>query len=296
MELTNEVKSKIIEGIKADRPNYKSNAKHAIALGISTPVYSSLMKGKTDKQLSEASWYSVARRLGVNLRPEQEWHAVVTATYEYITNQLLICQEQSVAGIICDIPNIGKTFTAKLYAKTHPHVAYIDCSQCKTKRHFIKTIAREIGISTNGTYQDMYTALVEAIKVLDNPLVILDEAGDLQNEAFVELKALFNATEHACGWFLLGADGLKARIKRSIEFQKIGWSEILSRYGERSNRVTPDNEKERQIFILEQAMQVASVNAPEWVDYKQLARRAGGLRRVYTEIMKERRHGRPESN
>ena len=296
MELTNEIKGKIIEGIKADRPNYTSNAKHATALGISAPVYTSLMQGKTDKQLSEASWYSVARRLGLSLRPEQEWHAVVTATYEYITEQLLTCQEESVAGIICDIPNIGKTFTAKLYAKTHPNVAYIDCSQCKTKRHFIKTIAREIGLSTNGTYQDMYNDLVGALEGLDRPLIILDEAGDLQNEAFVELKALFNATVHACGWFMLGADGLKARIKRSIEFQKVSWAEILSRYGEKSNRVTPENEKERQIFILEQAMQVASANAPEWVDYKQLARKAGGLRRVYTEIMKERRHGRPEDN
>lgn len=296
MELTDEIKGKIIEGIKADRPNYKSNSKHATALGISTPVYSSLMKGKTDKQLSEASWYAVARRLGLSLRPEQEWNAVKTATFDYITKQLLVCQEQSIAGIICDIPNIGKTFTAKLYAKTHPHVAYIDCSQCKTKRHFIKTIAREIGLSTNGTYQDMYNDLVGALEGIDRPLIILDEAGDLQNEAFVELKALFNATEHACGWFLLGADGLRARIKRSIDFQKIGWAEILSRYGTKSNRVTPENERDRLTFELEQAMQVASVNAPEWVDYKQLARKAGGLRRVYIEIMKARRYGRPESN
>ena len=296
MELTNEIKGKIIEGIKADRPNYTSNAKHATALGISSPVYTSLMQGKTDKQLSEASWYSVARRLGLSLRPEQEWHAVETATYEYLSKMLTACQEQSITGLVCDVPNIGKTFTARLYAKRHPHVAYIDCSQCKTKRQFIKTIAREIGLSTKGKYQDMYDDLVYNLRVMDRPLVILDEAGDLQNEAFIELKALFNATEYACGWFMMGADGLRAKIKRSIDCEKVGWAEILSRYGNKFNRVTPDNEKERLAFELEQAIQVASVNAPEWVDYKQLARKAGGLRRVYTEIMKERRYGRPEDN
>ena len=296
MELTNEIKGKIIDGIKADRPNYASNAKHATALGISAPVYTSLMQGKTDKQLSEASWYSVARRLGLILRPEQEWHAVETATYEYLSKMLTACQEQSITGLVCDVPNIGKTFTARLYAKRHPHVAYIDCSQCKTKRQFIKTIAREIGLSTKGKYQDMYDDLVYNLRVMDRPLVILDEAGDLQNEAFIELKALFNATEYACGWFMMGADGLRAKIKRSIDCEKVGWAEILSRYGNKFNRVTPDNEKERLAFELEQAIQVASVNAPGWVDYKQLARKAGGLRRVYTEIMKERRYGRPESN
>ena len=209
---------------------------------------------------------------------------------------LTACQEQSITGLVCDVPNIGKTFTARLYAKRHPHVAYIDCSQCKTKRQFIKTIAREIGLSTKGKYQDMYDDLVYNLRVMDRPLVILDEAGDLQNEAFIELKALFNATEYACGWFMMGADGLRAKIKRSIDCEKVGWAEILSRYGNKFNRVTPDNEKERLAFELEQAIQVASVNAPEWVDYKQLARKAGGLRRVYTEIMKERRYGRPEDN
>ncbi len=43
------------------------------------------------------------------------------------------------------------------------------------------------------------------------PLVVLDEAGDLQYEAFLELKALWNATEMCCGWYMMGADGLRRR-------------------------------------------------------------------------------------
>lgn len=288
MELSQDIKMRILEGIKSDRENYPSDAKHATALGISTSVYTALKQGKTDRQLSEASWLAIARRLGISLRPESQWNAVETATYLYITEQLRACREQSLSGLLCDVPNIGKTFTARLYAKQTPHVVYIDCSQTKTKRQLVRQIAREFGLSSSGKYHELYKDLIYCLNTMSQPLVILDEAGDLQYEAFLELKALWNATEGACGWYMMGADGLRAKIRRNIEGEKVGYTEIFSRFGNKFNRVTPENDKERTAFELAQAMQVAGANCPEGVDYKALARRAGGLRRVHTEVLKVR--------
>lgn len=290
MELTNEIKERIIEGVRSDRKNYTSDSKHATSLGISAPVYANIKRGKTDKQLSEASWLSIARRLGINLRPEESWQAVETATYQYITDQLTACRERSLSGLLCDVPNIGKTFTARLFAKRYPHIAYIDCSQVKTKRQLVRTIAQSFGLNPSGKYYDLYKDLVYCLQTLTTPLVILDEAGDLQYEAFLELKALWNATEGTCGWYMMGADGLRAKIRRNIEGEKVGYTEIFSRFGGKFNRITPENEKERVAFELGQAMQVAQANTPEGVDYKSLARRSSGLRRVYTEVMKIRHH------
>lgn len=295
MELNLEIKQRILEGIKTDRPNYPSDSKHAVALGISAPVYTALKQGKTEKQLSEAGWLSIARRLGISLRPESEWQAVETATYLYIRGQLDACRERSLSGLLCDVPNIGKSYTARLYAKTHRHVAYIDCSQVKTKRQLIRCIAREFGLGSSGKYYELYNDLIYCLQTMTEPLIILDEAGDLQYEAFLELKALWNATEGTCGWYMMGADGLRAKIRRNIEGEKVGYTEIFSRFGNRFNRITPENEKERVSFELQQAMQVAVANAPEGLDCKALARRAGGLRRVYTEIMKVRRYGYDEA-
>lgn len=290
MELTNDIKERILEGIRQDRANYSSQSKHATALGISAPVYTALMQGKTDRQLSEASWLSIARRLGLALRPEESWTTVETATYKYITAMLSACQERSLSGLLCDVPNIGKSYTARLFAKGHPHVAYIDCSQVKTKRKLVRSIARAFGLSGQGKYYEVYDDLVYLLGTLDRPLIILDEAGDLQYEAFLELKALWNASEGSCGWYMMGADGLRAKIRRNIEGEKVGYTEIFSRFGQRFNRITPEHHEERTAFELQQALEVASANTPEGVDYKTLARKAGGLRRVYTEVMKERIH------
>jgi len=287
--ITNDIKTRIIEAIKANRENYPSDAKHAAALGINTAVYSAVKNGQTDKVLSDASWIAIARRLDVELRSKIEWKAAKTPTYLYIMAQLEFSQNSCTSGILCDIPNIGKTFTARLYASSHKNVVYIDCSQVKTKLKLIRKIAKEFGVNSNGRYSDVYDDLVFYLRSIDQPLIILDEAGDLQYEAFLELKALWNATERCCAWYMMGADGLKEKINRSIECKKVGYTEMLSRYGDRYSKVTPDDGKEREKFLREQAHIVAKLNAPEGTDVKAIVLKTqGGLRRVYTEIEKLR--------
>ena len=287
MELTNEIKQRIMEAIRANRDNYPSDNKHAAALGISASVYNALKKGNIDRQVSDTNWICIARRLNVSLSEEMEWHAAETPTYIFISQQLATCQEGGMSAILCDMANIGKTFTARAYVKSHRNAIYVDCSQVKTKQRLIRFIAKEFGIGTNGRYVDVYDDLVFYLKTLEHPLVILDEAGDLQYEAFLELKALWNATERCCAWYMMGADGLKEKINRSIECKKVGYTEMLSRYGDKYSKVTPDDAKERDTFLKAQAAMVAKLNAPADTDIVKVVNRTGGsLRRVYTEIEK----------
>lgn len=285
--ITEAQKQKILGAIAANRANYPSDAKHAASLGISTSVYSSIKNGQTEKALSDANWIGIARRLGVNLRGEMEWKAAKTPTFDYITAQLEFSQGSGLSAILCDIPNIGKTFTARYYVQTHKNAVYIDCSQVKTKLKLVRKIASEFGVDSKGRYANVYDDLVYYLRSMDTPLIILDEAGDLQYEAFLELKALWNATERSCAWYMMGADGLKEKINRSIECKKVGYTEMLSRYGDRYSKVTPDDGRERETFLRRQAQIVAKVNAPKDADIAEIVRKTGGgLRRVYTEIEK----------
>lgn len=285
--ITTEQKTMILAAVKENRANYPSDAKHAAALGISASVYNGLKKGQTDKALSEGAWIGIARRLNVTLRPGMAWMPAKTPTFEFVTAQLEICQQGSLSAILCDMPNIGKTFTARHYVQTHKNAVYIDCSQVKTKTQLVRKIAVEFGVNSNGWYHNVYEDLCYYLRSIDHPLIILDEAGDLKNEAMLELKALWNATERSCAWYMMGADGLKERIRRSIEMKMVGYTEMFSRYGDRYSKVTPDDGREREQFLMGQARIVAQVNAPEGTDIGALVRRSrGGLRRVYTEIEK----------
>lgn len=290
MEITNEVKQRIVAAIAADRENYPSDNRHATALGIAPSVYNAIKRGNYEKQVSDANWVGIARRLGVQLRTEIPWLAAQTPTYVFVSKQLEVCQGSGLSAILCDMPNIGKTFTAKAYVKQHKHAVYVDCSQVKTKLKLIRYIAKEFGATSNGRYSDVYEDLVAYLRTIDTPLVILDEAGDLQYEAFLELKALWNATERCCAWYMMGADGLKEKINRAIEGKKVGYTEMLSRYGDSYSKVTPDDAQEREKFLKAQAAIVAKINAPDGADIAKIVHSTGGgLRRVYTEIEKLRR-------
>lgn len=201
--ITTETKKRILDAIVSNRTNYPSDAKHAASLGITTSVYSAVKNGQTEKVLSDANWVTIARRLGVSLRGEIEWKPARTATFTFITGQLEFCQGSGLSAILCDLPNIGKTFTARYYVKSHRNAIYVDCSQVKTKLKLIRKIAGEFGVGSNGRYSDVYDDLVYYLRSIETPLIILDEAGDLQYEAFLELKALWNATERCCAWYMI---------------------------------------------------------------------------------------------
>ena len=148
MTIAEATKKKILAAIAANRSNYPSDAKHATALGLSTSIYSMLKNGQTEKALSDANWLSIARKLNVALRNEIECNAAPTETFKYITKQIEFCQGSGQSSILCDIPNIGKTFTARYYVQGHKNAVYIDCSQVKTKLKLVRKIASEFGVDS----------------------------------------------------------------------------------------------------------------------------------------------------
>lgn len=288
MKLDNNLKQRIIAAMQERRDRFfGSDAKFATSLGISGSQYSRIMKGDTERVLSDANWVSIARHLDVAINNLPEWKTAITPVYEFITGQLAFCQENSSSRLLCDVADIGKTYTARCYVRTHPNAVYVDCSQVKSKQKLIKFIAKEFGVNNTGRYNDVYADLVFYLRSLQRPLIILDEAGDLDYGAFLELKALWNATERCCGWYMMGADGLREKIRRSIEFKKVGYTEIFSRYGSRYQKASPESDKELQEFKTVHAALIIKANVNGSVDIQKLIAQSDcSLRRIYDEIMK----------
>jgi len=283
--ITKEQINLIVKGINENASRHKSAAKQAVYLGISQSQLSRVKKGQTEQILSNAKWINIARKLEVELGKRVQIKPAKTPVFKYIETQLQNCQQNSVSGLLCDAADIGKTFAAKHYAKTNNNVVYVDCSQSKSKQKLVRTISQELGIESTGRYQDVYEDLVFYIKSLPKALIILDEAGDLSYGAFLELKALWNATEYACGWYMMGADGLKAKIEGNIGRKKVGYTEIFSRYGNKYQRITPEGDNETRKFAQKQTAAIAKANGI--TDVQNLyARTQGSLRRIHIEIGK----------
>ena len=99
--------------------------------------------------------------------------------------------------IFVDDCEIGKTVAAQDLSRRLVNCFYVDASQCKTKRLFINALAQAIGLKEKSKYAETKENIKWYLKSLDNPIVIVDEAGDLEYPAFLELKEFWNATVQA---------------------------------------------------------------------------------------------------
>lgn len=286
-----ELKKKVLAQMAKERENFAgSDAKFAVKLGISSSQYSRIKNGETERIVSDENWITIARQLGVTLRDNTEWKTANTPVWQFITTQLEKCQAEGLSSLLCDLSDIGKSYVAVQYSKSHKNVVYIDCSQVKSKQMMVRRIAREFGVGSFGRYTDVYEDLCFYIKTLENPLIILDEAGDLKYDAFLEIKALWNATEKACGWYMMGVD-LEEKMRRAINCKKVGYTEIFSRFGKWYIKVIPIGGEERKNFMLNQAAMIIKANRPD-ANVGMIIKKTLGddglpsLRRIYKEISK----------
>ncbi|MBL7902911.1 MAG: ATP-binding protein [Bacteroidia bacterium] len=287
--ITAEMRSLIVKNLKERRQNHGgTDTSFARSMGINPAQYSRIVAGNYFQVISDQQWVRLAHETNTEIRGKQKWNTAATFVFKKVTEQLRKCQDKSLCGILVDDADIGKTHAAKEYAKNNKFAVYIDCSQYKKKRLLIGAIAKAFGVDGDGSYDQVVERVMHYINnYATNPLVILDEAGDLDQAARLELKRYWNATEQRCGWYQIGAEGLREIIRRSIEHKRIGAVETFSRFGNRFQRFTPESKEDKDRFAMQQAALIIKANATEKADQqKVLVKTKGSLRRIHTELSK----------
>lgn len=287
MKVTKQQKRAIVAAIKHRLNSFESQSQMAHALNMSPAQLSRILKGQIDRVLSDENFLRVAQELDVDLRGH-DWKTAETPTFVKIYKQLEACREESISALMVDNAGVGKSHTAKEFVKEHANSVYIDCSLVKSKQLLVRDIARKFGLKNTGRYHDVFNELIFYLNTSTTPLIVLDEAGDLAYPAFLELKALWNATEELVGWYMMGADGLRAKVDRNINNNKIGYTEIFRRFGERFQQVTPVGKEDLEQFKRQQIAMVAKANNMD--NIQQLYAKTGGsLTRLKIEYLKAKR-------
>ncbi len=260
MEISNELMNAIAEAIIKDRERYSGSATaYAKTLGMSGSVFSRLKNGERTGLLSPNQWLNIGRKLNVSIGDNQ-WRAVETDVYLEMQDDFKYCQQNAKALMLVDDCGIGKTFCAKILVSKMQNAFYIDASQHKTKRQFIKALAREIGCGVDGNYSEILANIKYYINALGNVFICIDESGDLDYAGFLELKGLINGTAGRCGWYMMGADGLRCKIERGISNRKVGYKEIFDRFASEFRGITPDKKEDKLEFYEKLFYDVASHN------------------------------------
>lgn len=270
IEISKKLIEKCVEALLEASKNYGGTAtQFARKYGMSASVWSEIKNGRTEGKLSPQKWLNIAAILGVK-DTDRVWRMARTEVYNAIEEGVMACKEYGWGMIFVDKCAIGKTYSAKYLAKTLKNCFYMDGSQCKTKILFTRTLAQVIGVESGGRYQDVKLRIKNALNVLEKPVVIIDEAGDLEYNAFLDLKEFYNATEGSCGWYMMGANGLRKKITDGISRESVGFEEIFSRFSDAYAHVVPTNKDEQIDFYRRLLTDVLSVNMTDRTNLNKL--------------------------
>lgn len=290
----------IVDRLQSLRTNFGgTDAQYAKRLGINSTSYSAIKNGKLDSNIiKETKWIDLAKQLGIKVQgTTAAWAFARTEVFDYIEQEVSFCQQAAKSLMLVDEPEIGKSVAGEYLAKSLKNCFYIDCSQSKTRTIFIRAIAKELGVGSRGTYNDLKIGIKRQLRNLFQPVVILDEAGDLDYSAFLELKELWNATSGTCGWYMMGSDGLRTKMERGIRNGKAGFREMFSRYNGKYMSIVPTERNERQLFYDRLITDVLTVNISDPAHIPGIVRKCissdaageiGGLRRAETTILMKR--------
>ena len=277
-----------------DQSGFNNKGKFATTFGLSAADMSNL-EGKKFELLGDQKWVKIASFLNYS-KTGEKWETAHTYVFDFIYKQLETCQSQSINAMLIDKAGVGKSYAAKWYAQNRPNVFYIDCSISSRRAPFLLAIAKSLGLGSVKV-NEAFELSVEALKCLDNPLLILDESGDLDNSCILVIKALCNALEHRCGIYLIGSDGLKRKINIGVNYCSVGYTELFSRLGKRFQSALPlENPVETLKIIKEMAEDIANANGVKDAEnIKKIKDRLsqngiGDLRQTEREIKKIQQH------
>lgn len=223
----------IVENLKSYIQKYPSQNKAAGSLeGISAGTLSSMLNGNWSR-ISDAMWTKVAEQVKpTGSGSATGWTIVQTGAFQEISYAMQDAQEYMNVTWIVGEAGCGKTTTGRLYAEEHKEAFYILCSEDMLKGEFVRTIARKLGIRSEGyTVRELWQEIIDSIIQMDSPLIIFDEADKLPESVFQYFISMYNNLEDRCGVVFLSTDYIKRRISNGLRYGRKGYKEIFSRIG-----------------------------------------------------------------
>lgn len=142
----------------------------------------------------------------------------------------------------------GKTTALKLFYKANKNVFYVESKHTMNRKQFFAAILKELGINYVGTVYDMVTRIEEEFNSLENPLLIVDEAGKLSHNLILDLHDLRNATMHNLGIVLAGCEYFKENMEKGVRNDKQGLEEFYSRIVTWQTLGTPSKKEVEAIY------------------------------------------------
>lgn len=280
MEITAQVKERVVSALLEDmrqrgcksQNEYAQYIQRLLNISFDKSAMSQIKKPEGRNAIKETSWLKLATHF--NVFGEKRWRTAQTGTFVTVTTALNLCKNHGVWQVLCDNAGIGKTYAATKFAEAHKENAiYVDCSQCTSKTEFITEVGRQLGLERTTTYNQLWREAVDQMLLMQNPVLILDEFGDVADSVITLLKGTYNKADRgdfmAMGCYMIGADNLRKRLIDGRKNKRQSYAEFWSRI---DNNITNLGFSTKQDVyrqeLREEVEQIVALNLPDRLDDK----------------------------
>jgi len=196
--------------------------------GVSSAVISKILNFEWDL-IADEMWRNIASQIGYS---STEWVIVETRDFQLMNLLLKDAQEFSNVLAVVGDAGSGKSLAIRNYCNANKMVFNLCCNEYWNRKMFMQELLSAMGRDCSGyTVGEMMYEIIKYLKVMEKPLIIMDEADKLSDQVLYFFISLYNSLEGHCGIMMCATDHLEKRVKKGLKLNKKGYKEIYSRIG-----------------------------------------------------------------
>lgn len=211
-----------------DYQTSKSLSQNELAkqLGISADVLISVKRNRTDR-ISDKMY----RRLMSYFRIEEAWQLAETGNHQLITSACKDAQENKRMIGIYGNTGYGKTTSLEWYSNNTTNVFYLLAKNLWSRKDFLIRQQKALGIRQDGSLSYRMETITAKLNSLEDPLLVIDDAGKLSDNVFKLIQNIFDDCEGNAGIILAGTEEFERDFRKKVSRNKSQFPELYRRVG-----------------------------------------------------------------
>lgn len=222
----------------------------ASKIGISAAQLINIRTPDKWNLVSENMW----KRASVFFSMHTDYKIIETRNFQKLTRICTEAKKHSRLLAVTGRSGFGKTTALKSYARNTKNVFYILAKDILSRKGLLKAIANALSVEVQGNIETLLENIVNKINAIDSPLLIIDDAGKINDGNYRNIQLLYDETEGKAGIVLAGTPFLKDYINKMVFKGKYGFDE-LNRRIEHWTTLEEPNKKEVETIAVNNGIQ-----------------------------------------
>lgn len=228
--MTNKQKKQIAD-LARERIQMKMLSQNMAAteIGISSALLSQMLNNKSKWGLiKDDKWRLLAAWSGYRI---SNWQIRETRNFSVIQDCCKDAQENHRMLAIPAYSGAGKTTGLKYYHDKHSSTYYVLGKVTMGRKDFLGELQKAMSMEISGSVYVRTNNIVERLRTRENPLLIIDDAGKLNDGCMRLIQVIYDELEFNIGLVLAGTHHFKKYIQAMASKDKMGFRELYRRIG-----------------------------------------------------------------